>query len=351
MEKKQLVQFFGELETEQKRFAGGKGRILAHLYQKGYPVPNGFIIMPMAFENDELKPEAWVQIQAYIKQMRSSKAGDEISFAVRSSALSEDSSIASFAGQFDTVLDVCADNEVLKAIQTVRRSRHSEEVRVYSEVKGINIAHDMAVVVQQLARADISGVLFTANPVTGSCNEMIGNFVFGLGEELVSGQVKPYTFKLGRSNHMWRRCDFNGPPELKRFAGKLYKLCRRREKELGCPQDIEWAITGAKLCVLQSRPITTLIGYNPATGEWNDSATGDYLWSNVNFGEAIPQVMTPLSWAVQQHIFGSWKFLPGYQASGNIGGRPYLNISIFASVLRALVCAVTEIIFRNCSGC
>ncbi|ACV63809.1 pyruvate phosphate dikinase PEP/pyruvate- binding [Desulfofarcimen acetoxidans DSM 771] len=329
-----LVYFFGELKTDQGYFAGGKAGTLAHLYQSGYPVPCGFIILPVAFENDELVPAAWAQVQSCLEQMR--KDDDGISFAVRSSALCEDSSIASFAGQFQTVLDVCDDNEVRKAIQTVRRSRHSEGVRAYNEAKGINMTHDMAVVVQRLARADISGVLFTEDPITGNRNEMTGNFILGLGEELVSGQAKPFTFTLGRSNRIWRRIGYNGTPELKRFAGKLYKLGRRLEKELGCPQDIEWAIVDGKLWVLQSRPITTLIGYNPATGEWNETATGDFLWSNVNFGEAVPNVMTPLSWTVQQRIFGSWNLLPGYQASGNIGGRIYLNISLFASVLRVL---------------
>lgn len=332
---KRLVCFFSELRTEHQRFAGGKGGTLAHLYQNGYPVPNGFVIMPTAFENDELMPEAWAQVQAYLEQM--GKDGGEISFAVRSSALCEDSSMASFAGQFDTVLDVRTDNEVQKAIRTVRHSRYSEEVRVYSEVKGINMSDGMAVVVQQMALADISGVLFTADPVTGSRNEMTGNFISGLGEKLVSGQATPYTFTLGRSTHIWRRGGYDGPRDLKPFAGKLYKLGSQLEKELGCPQDIEWSIAGGKLFVLQSRPITTLIGHNPATGEWNDSMNGSYLWSNVNFGEAIPQVMTPITWTVQQHIYEeSLKLLHGYQSSGNIGGRIYLNLSIYASVLRAL---------------
>ena len=105
---------------------------------------------------------------------------------------------------------------------------------------------------------------------------------------------------------------------------------------MGCLQDIEWAIADGTLFLLQSRPVTTLIGYNSMTGECNDSRTGNYLWSNVNFGEAIPQVMTPLTWSIQQQIYEAWQLLPGYQSSGNIGGRIYLNLSIYASVLDAL---------------
>ncbi|MHB8076340.1 PEP/pyruvate-binding domain-containing protein [Desulfosporosinus fructosivorans] len=331
---KQLVYLFKELRTEHNHLAGGKGGALAHLYQKGYPVPNGLIIIPTAFKNDELIPEAWGQVQAYLKQIY--QEGGESSCAVRSSALSEDSSMASFAGQFDTVLDVSTDDEVRKAIRTVRKSRGSKEVRIYSEAKGINESHDMAVVIQQMVKADISGVLFTADPVTGNRNEMAGNFIFGLGEKLMSGQVTAYPFKLGRKTGIWRRIAYDGSVELKKFAAKLYKLGDCLEKEMGCPQDIEWSIAGGTLYLLQSRPVTTLIGHNPTTGESNDSMTGNYLWSNVNFGEAIPQVMMPLTWSVQQQIFESWKLLPGYQSSGNIGGRIYLNLSIYASVLSAL---------------
>lgn len=337
---KQLVYFFDELKTEHKHLAGGKGRTLAYLYWKGYPVPDGFIIMPDAFDgNDELSTEAWAWVQKYLEQMR--KDDNRISFAIRSSALSEDSLAASFAGQFKTVLGVSTDNdstdnEIWKAIQTVRRSRYSEKVRTYSEASNISISHDMAVVVQRFIQADISGVLFTADPLSGNRDKMTGNFIFGIGEKLVSGQINPYTFKLHQSSVLFRKVNYSGPLALKPFAGKLYKLANQLEKELGCPQDIEWAIFDRKLYLLQSRPITTLIGHNSVTGDWNDSMTGDYLWSNVNFGEAMSQVMTPLSWTVQQRIFDSWKILKGYQVSGNIGGRLYLNISIFASVLHVL---------------
>lgn len=331
---KQLVCLFKELRIEQNYLAGGKAGTLAQLLQKGYPVPQGFVIMPMAFQKDGLIPEAWSQVQAYLKQIR--QGGGESSFAVRSSALAEDSALASFAGQFDTVLGVSTDNEIQEAIRTVRKSRHSKEVRAYSEAKGINESHDMAVVIQQMVKADISGVLFTADPVTGNRQEMAGNFVFGLGEKLVSGEVTGYMFKLTRKTGICRRGGYDGPPELRKFAARLAKLGNRLEQEMGCPQDVEWSIADGTLYLLQARPVTTLIGHNPITGEYNDSRTGDYLWSNVNFGEAIPQVMTPLTWSVQQQIYESWQLLPGYQSSGNIGGRIYLNLSIYASVLAAL---------------
>ncbi len=74
----------------------------------------------------------------------------------------------------------------------------------------------------------------------------------------------------------------------------------------------------------------------PIADEWNASLSGDYLWSNVNFGEAVSEPMTPLSSTVLRHTLADWVFLPGHETVGNIGGRPYLNISIFATVFKAL---------------
>lgn len=310
---------FKELTKEKQCTAGGKGGTLSRLFQAGYPVPDGFVILPTSFAGDELTVEAWVQVQAYLKRMR--LAEKDITFAVRSSALSEDSAQASYAGEFETVLNVHTDEEIHNAIHTVRRSRHSERVQAYSQVKGLDEEHEVAVVVQRMVQSDLSGILFTADPVTGSHRTMTGNFVHGLGERLVSGEVTGETFTFEKP-----RGRYQGPAELKRYARKLYKLASGLEKDLGCPQDIEWAVAEDKLFILQSRPITTLQAYNPATGEWNDSLKGDYLWSNVNFGEAIPDVMTPLTWSVVEFVLDDWVFIPDVPMVGNIGGRPYLNI-------------------------
>ena len=70
--------------------------------------------------------------------------------------------------------------------------------------------------------------------------------------------------------------------------------------------------------------------------EWNASLQGNYLWSNVNFGEAVTETMTPLTWSVIQFTLEDWRFLPGYPTVGNIGGMPYLNISIFATLFQAM---------------
>ena len=78
--------------------------------------------------------------------------------------------------------------------------------------------------------------------------------------------------------------------------------------------------------------------------EWNATLKGDYLWSNVNFGEAVTETMTPLTWSVIQFTLDDWKFLPGYPTVGNIGGTPYLNISIFATLYRAMRRSQTDLL-------
>jgi phosphoenolpyruvate synthase/pyruvate phosphate dikinase len=322
----EMVRTFDELEVEQFPWAGGKGSALARLTQAGYPVPDGFVILPDSFDDDDLKPQAWTAIQARLEQMRKVENG-MAAFAVRSSALSEDSAVASFAGEFETVLDVHTNEAIRAAIHTVRHSRHSERVQVYSEARGIDSTHELAVVVQRLVRADISGVLFTANPVTGSRAEMTGNFVYGFGEELVSGEVEPYTFTLERPDGR-----YHGPPELRRIARRLYKLASRLEQELGNAQDIEWCVVGDKLHLLQSRPITTLIEHDPTTGEWNATLAGDYLWSNMIVGEVFPESITPSTWSVWQGLLKHLS-LGDIPTIRNIAGRLYLNYSLLYSFL------------------
>jgi pyruvate,water dikinase len=322
---------FGEIPAELQPQAGGKGATLARLYQARYPVPDGFVILPHAFDGDELTAPAWAQVQSNLARLRHDRRGPK-TFAVRSSALSEDSARASFAGEFETVLDVHSDEMIHAAIHTVRRSRETKRVQAYSQAQGLETTHEMAIVVQQMIHADISGVLFTADPVSGSHQHMVGNFVYGFGEELVSGEAEPYTFTMERPKGR-----YDGPPALGRFARKLYKLGEQLIHDLGCPQDIEWAIAGNQLLLLQSRPITTLVGHNPATGEWNDSLTGDYLWSNTNLTEAVPDVMTPLTFSIWQ-IFHSETALVSTEHPnvGNICGRPYGNVSMAATLYMAL---------------
>ena len=319
---------FKQLDQHLLPYVGGKGAALAKLFQMGYPVPSGFIICSTAFEKDLLKPEVTFVIKEHLKRLR--KNNHDVSFAIRSSALSEDSELASFAGEFETVLGVKEDDAVFDAITKVYESRKSARVEAYTLAKGIVSDHSMAIVIQVMSDADISGVIFTADPITGNRTHMIGNFIVGMGEQLVAGEATPFQFKYLKEKKLYEGCQ-----ESIRVAKKIVKLAIKIEKVMGSPQDIEWCIGNNNIWILQSRPITTLTGYNASTGEWNDSTTGNYLWSNANLSEATPDVMTPLTWSLlkMMHIDTlPFKIPHNYPMIGNIAGRPYINLSLLVSM-------------------
>jgi pyruvate,water dikinase len=166
---------------------------------------------------------------------------------------------------------------------------------------------------------------------------MTGNFVPGPGEKLVSGQSNPQTFTLARP-----KGTYSGPAELKRVARELHRNACSLEKELGGPQDIEWAVAGGQLYLLQSRPITTLSGYKADTAEWNDSLRGNFLWSGANLGENAPYVLTPFTCSLRKGIVyegvdlcdSSSLGVDGYPQAGIIGGRGYINLSVQVSASR-----------------
>jgi phosphohistidine swiveling domain-containing protein len=322
------VKHFNELTSELYKAAGGKGSMLAKMFQAGYPIPEGFIVLPTAFQNNELRRSVQNIIVDYLQAIR--KKHQFPLFAVRSSALSEDSAQTSFAGEFETILNVQTDDEIFAAIDQVYRSTESDRVKTYSSVHGIDSSHQIAIVIQLMIKAEISGVLFTADPITGSRSQMIGNYVYGLGEQLVSGETNAHSFTLKRPRGTYR-----GASELRKFAYTLYKLAIQLEKEENIPQDLEWAVANGKLYLLQARPITTLSPGNLDTYEWNDTFHGDFIWTSTNVGEAIPDVMTPMTWSLLRKLDLEANLIPGHYLSGNICGRSYTNISQFFSVIKA----------------
>lgn len=325
------VRRFSDLTPDLYAQAGGKGAMLSRMFQQGYPVPPGLVVLQTAFEDgNKLNGEAWEVTRWLIQDLR--KRGPGARFAVRSSALSEDSAKASFAGEFETVLDVESDEEILEAIHTVAASASSERVKAYTQVQGISEAHRVAVVIQQMVQPELSGVLFTVNPVTGSYREMTGNYVQGLGERLVSGETNAQEFSLTRPQGRYQ-----GPEEFRRYARRLYRYAQKLEKSLGLPQDIEWAVAGGKLYLLQARPITTLTPGNLDHYEINDSLAADDLWVNTNVGEAVPDVVTPFTWSLIRYLDEMTTFARGYYIwSGNISGRIYSNFGRRISAYMAL---------------
>jgi len=325
-----MVKSFKDLTPDLQAYAGGKGGMLAKMYQEGYPVPDGFVVMPSAFKNEKLSVQAWKEIQALLSEIRTKN--EDALFAVRSSGLSEDSAQASFAGEFESVLNVKTDKGIQEAIYTVFRSKESERVKAYSLVQGIDHHHQIAVVIQLMVQAKMSGVLFTAEPITGSHINMTGNYIYGLGDQLVSGEANAYDFKLIRP-----KGKYDGPNDFKKYAPTLYKYATKLVNELGSQQDIEWAVAKGKLYILQARPITTVTSGDLDTYEINESLAGDSLWVNTNVGEAIPDVVSPLTWSIVRALDIESSFIPGYYLwSGNICGRIYSNISQRLSAITSM---------------
>ncbi len=340
------VYAFNKLPILDASLAGGKGRALAQLTQAGFPVPDGCVLLTRAFAGDEITPEAWDLALTQIHRIRRS---NDTSFAVRSSALSEDSTQASFAGEFDSILNVSSDEEIRSAILTVRRSRHNERVLSYTQSQGLgNAEHDVAVVIQKMVQPDYAGVVFTADPLTGNLMCMSGNFVTGLGDKLVSGEVSASAFTIERAGN-----NYQGPSEIQPMAKILQREAHEIEARMGCPQDIEWAITGKRLHILQSRPITTLNSYDPIQAVWNDSMKGNFLWSANNLMEAYPQVITPFTASLNQaleKIGGPSLTVKGYPINGIICGRMYSNLSVQVSAFARMFKGDTRKAYRQIAG-
>lgn len=256
--------------------AGGKAASLGEMLSAGISVPKGFVITTQAY-SEGMTPELKAQIYAAFKELGVERV------AVRSSAVAEDSSGASWAGQLETYLNVNG-NGLIGAVKKCWASVRSEHAKAYGKHHGVSKdGQAVAVIVQTMVDSDVSGVMFTVNPVTNDKNEIVIESVYGLGEMIVQGAVTPENYVINRD-----KCDIVAhslsrqrkmltykdgknrnvavpAAKLKKqmlSPGQIKKLCQvatKIEEHYGHPQDIEWAIAGGKIYIVQSRPITTYV--------------------------------------------------------------------------------------------
>jgi phosphohistidine swiveling domain-containing protein len=258
--------------------AGNKAATLSRLAHAGFPVPPGFVVSPdVAVDRAALT----VALPALGRRV-----------AVRSSGLAEDSVDASHAGLYETMLDVDAI-DVVDAIARCRASAAAPRVTEYHANHGVPSA-PIAVLVQRMVDAVVSGVAFTADPVTGDRSAVRVAAVKGLGERLVSGEATPDEWDVhGTEAHALgtREGALDAAGAL-----RIAELARRLEAHLAQgPLDIEWAVDPAgALHVLQARPITTL----PDDAEW--SAPPGSWARYFRLGEWLTDAVTPLfaTWAL-----------------------------------------------------
>ncbi|WP_199615251.1 PEP/pyruvate-binding domain-containing protein [Paenibacillus alkalitolerans] len=231
---------------------GGKAAQLNLALQHKLPVPKGFAI------SDSLLNQ-FVSGEISLESELSQVLNELGPIAVRSSAVGEDSQHKSYAGQYVSFLNADSIPSVEKAIIAVRKSAFSKRVKLYNERFGITDIPKMAVILQQMVAAEVSGILFTQDPVS-KADEIIIEASLGLGESIASGQVTPDFFRLSMAGQILeRRAGDRTDPSIclnEVELQKLHELAVRCEQVFGKELDIEWAFDQQKLYLLQCRPIT-----------------------------------------------------------------------------------------------
>lgn len=267
------------------------------------------------FQNLEVPAEWMEKLAAHFGSDFGNKT-----YAVRSSAVDEDGKQHSFAGQFETFLHV-PSSQIEEKIKGVWQSATSGRVMAYRKENNLSPQWGIAVIVQEMVDADISGVAFGIDPVSGDKHQKVISSLYGLGEGLVSGQLDADTFRVkageieselaAKKTAFVKAQDGSGvatieiepsrhsepsltPTQIKEVALVLDKL----ETAFGSPQDVEFAYQNEKLYLLQSRPITT------QKEKANDEENGEYiLWDNSNIIESYPGVTTPLTFSFIEKMY------------------------------------------------
>ena len=296
---------------------GGKAANLGELLHAGIPVPDGFVVTAPAFLHalDEtgtrtqllegfrqLDVDDMAVLETASEQMRATvhgagvpedvaravldayhELGHLVPVAVRSSATAEDGATTSFAGMNESFTNVVGDEQLLARLLDCWASLYGARAMSYRRSQGVTDEPAIAVVVQRMVDAHRSGVMFTADPASGDGSHLLVEAAFGLGEVVVSGQVEPDTYVVQRegprllsvhvgdkTHKVVRGLDGSDlrvdlPAELARSRVleddevlEIARLGLRIAEHYGADQDVEWALHGDDLLVVQSRPITTL---------------------------------------------------------------------------------------------
>ncbi len=322
---------------------GGKARALAALRSARLPIPPWFVLTGQAFD-DSLTPKqrdslertkhsnevraivenvtVGLEVCAAIEKALARLCPNDESVAVRSSASDEDGAEHSFAGQLDSFLSV-PPARVCDKVAAVWRSGFSERIIAYRYEHGLNpVPKPPSVLVQRMVAADVAGVAFGADPVSGRRGLAVVSAVFGLGTSLVSGEGDADTYHVDRDGAIAQRtiaaktvahqpsaetCEGVHAvpvPEARAKQSALTDdqvravaaLARQAGQHFGRPQDVEWAIEKGQLWLLQSRPITSLQTIADPDG-------ARVVWDNSNIAESYNGVTTPLTFSFARRIY------------------------------------------------
>jgi len=298
---------------------GGKASALAALTLHDFPIPAWFVLTPAACVGathaatlvachpapthphtlslqsvSPLSPQVQTALTHALAQL--CPQCDRV--AVRSSALDEDGISHSFAGQLESFLNVPLD-QVADRVQQVWQSGFSDRLLAYRQQHQLEgLPQPPAVLIQRMVDADVAGVAFSANPVTGQRGMAVISAVAGLGTNLVAGDSDADTWTVSRSGEIGDRqlVTPDRPLLTDEQVMAIAQLARRAAHHFGRPQDIEWAIAQGTLYLLQSRPITTLRHTSDPDGGLN-------IWDNSNIAESYGGITTPLTFSFARHAY------------------------------------------------
>jgi phosphohistidine swiveling domain-containing protein len=410
----QYIRWFQDIHASDVELVGGKGANLGEMVHAGLPVPPGFCLIARAYRDfiqrtglEQTIREIWMSIdpqepislesaagrirgliisqpiwdsmafeilESYRKLSQQSRLNDTgpLAVAVRSSATAEDLPTASFAGQQDTYLNVRGEDALLDHVKSCWASLWTARATAYRARQGFDHHKvNLAVVVQAMIPAEISGILFTANPIDGDRDVAVINASWGLGEAIVSGLVTPDTLIIHKLHgkilsHRVASKDFTvcyaqyggtvtlDTPAERRIAPalttqqalQLVSLGQKIEHHYGAPQDIEWANACGRWYILQVRPVTgtPAPAAKPAAPQYNRSM----------FVEIFPDPLTPIFSSVVQLLFQSmldftfytWGFKPpqGIQAVGIFYNQPYFSRDYIEAAFAPLSPAVRDML-------
>lgn len=331
---------------------GRKAYILARLKKNGLNVPEAMVISSDSLSHYTDLPELQeisarltadnaASISSEIMALLDEKSLPEFSdipdidetglYAVRSSASLEDMTGMSFAGQYETVLNVTYDH-IPAAIDTCCRSMYAPTVLSYLASNGISIRQlRMSVIIQKMIKSEKSGVVFTLNPITGCDREIAVEIIQGLGEELVNGRTSPERHVFGWYGDPPQDGKLLSAKELSEIRSNALHIARL----LGYPCDIEFAFSGGILHILQARPITRIM-YSGIADQWT---TADFKDGGVS-----ATVCMPYMWSLYEFIWESElknfmlesKILKSSQLR-KLGemfySRPYWNLSVVKTAM------------------
>jgi len=379
----QYTLFFEEIDKKDLLLVGGKGANLGEMTKAGFPVPEGFCVTTGAYHdflmhNDlvgfishVIKDAALDNISRIGQEIRQKlrlseipeqvkteiisaieKAGSNNYFAVRSSATAEDLAFASFAGQQDTYLNIKGEKELLDSVRNCWASLFTDRAILYRIQNKIEHAKvQMSVVIQKMVLPEVSGIMFTADPVSGHRGIVSIDASYGLGEALVSGLVSPDIYRFNKKDNSLedksiadkkmailpiegggtKKVEITGEKATSQVMSdahiiQLANLGMMIEKHYGCPQDIEWCLKDGTLFIVQSRAITSLFPLPSPIPE--DDAL--HAYASFNHFQVMTDPISPLGIDILRIILpfdkGS-RSTEDYVFLKSSAGRIYIDLS------------------------